>query len=113
MIDNMKTTIYWCILGSLGLQKNPTATAAMLACGTICQGLNTPLSSNLLDGNMNLQYQYCSIDNGAFSQTVGTCMQCISNVPAARTLINCKIDPKAKAPVDIFDWNMLTSLAEY
>lgn len=94
MIDNMKSTIDWCILGSLGLERNPTATAAMLTCGTICQGLNASLTSNLLDGNMNLQYQYCSFDNDAFSQNIGTCTKCISTLPAAKTLINCKLEQK-------------------
>lgn len=83
----MKFTIAWCVLG---FQENTTTTAAMLTCGTACQSLNSSLTDNLLAGNMKLQYQYCSVNSGEFSQNVGSCIQCISKIPAAKTLVNCK-----------------------
>lgn len=88
----MKFTLALCLFA---FPDNTDITVANDQCADICSGpknlMKPALIDQLLVGNFDSQYLYCTDEDGAFSRTTDGCKQCLKKVPNSEALIKCSL----------------------
>ncbi|KAK4945496.1 hypothetical protein LTR10_015392 [Elasticomyces elasticus] len=69
---NMKYTLQYCLFGSIN-----SSTPSLPECQADCAGLYPVLETSWFSPTAAKQYEYCSINNTAFTQNAGACASCL------------------------------------
>lgn len=86
----MKVTLILCVFEYPATDRNDTAAAN--SCADVCGGSNDHMKMALMDQTTkidnDLQYNYCTSNNSAFTKNHHACSNCLKKVPASKTMTN-------------------------
>ncbi|KAJ5441915.1 hypothetical protein N7445_004922 [Penicillium cf. griseofulvum] len=105
-IFNVRYNFDWCVFG---YPSNNETTTAMKACGQICDAILDPMTNKLFTESESSRYEYCTRDDGAFTDHASSCQQCLEKVEGASILANyiealqivCKQRPVMGKPLEL------------
>ncbi|KAJ6191270.1 hypothetical protein N7519_001291 [Penicillium mononematosum] len=84
-IFNVRYNFDWCVFG---YPSNNETTTAAKACGQICDAILDPMTNKLFTESQSNRYEYCTRNDGAFTDHATSCQQCLEKVEGASILAN-------------------------